>query len=207
MPWNQLNCLLSPCLQQFGFFPTHSACSPLCPPCHSILPLFLWLYIAVSISALPRGWSCRTRLWEICVRNLIWSPQDPNEWAACVCEHKHTTTWGHRPPIWLGGSLCQAGRKGQNQQASLLNWCGTTWCISFTKSLLSSSSKIRSRTNHFLFYVELTSQCNGKCLHVQFFFCHCNFNALHNFTDIVCWKSVQTSWSFSHFHIWQTNLL
>lgn len=43
-----------------------------------------FLYIAVSIWAMPAGQSCRSRLWERCVGNLIWSPQDLSEWSASV---------------------------------------------------------------------------------------------------------------------------
>lgn len=87
---------------------TPSPTYPLSPK-PSILPLSsAWLlYIAVSISAQPAGWSCRSRLWEICVDNAIWSPQDLSEWAASVC--------GRRLDTGLirggGGSLCRAGRK------------------------------------------------------------------------------------------------
>lgn len=91
-------------------------------------PAFPWLNIAVSISALPGGWSCRSRLWETCVGNLIWSPQDLSERPASVCEYKLDTDL-----IQMGDSLCQAGGKGQNQQASSVSWCGTTACILLTK--------------------------------------------------------------------------
>lgn len=35
--------------------------------------------------------------------------------------------------VWMGNSLCQAGRKGHGWQASLLNWCDTAVCLSLTR--------------------------------------------------------------------------
>lgn len=93
MAWNQLSDIVA-ALTTVWLLPYPQLPAPLCGP-HtspsSLLSLHVLLYIAVSISALPGGWSCRSRLWEICVGNPIWSPQDLSEWAASVCGHKLDT--------------------------------------------------------------------------------------------------------------------
>lgn len=131
MAWNQLSQIVA-ALATVWLLPYPQLPLSSLVPQRSILPLSsAWLlYIAVSISALPGGWSCRSRLWERCVGNPIWSPQDLSEWAASVCGLKLDTGL-----IRMGDSLCQAGRKGQNRQASLLNWCDTIVCFSLTRYL------------------------------------------------------------------------
>lgn len=57
-------------------------------PHPAILPLascMAVVYCCIHFKPCPGGRSCRSRLWEICVGNLIWSPRDLSEWAASVC--------------------------------------------------------------------------------------------------------------------------
>lgn len=89
MAWNQLSHIVD-ALTTVRLLPPrpNSSRSPLWSPTppSSLLHLAWLLYIAVSISSpAPGGRSCRSRLWEICVGNLIWSPRDLSEWAASVC--------------------------------------------------------------------------------------------------------------------------
>lgn len=72
-----------------------------------------FLYIAVSISAVPAGQSCRSRLWERCVGNLIWSPRDLSEWSACVCGCELDTGL-----VRMEDSLCRA-RKERSKPTGL----------------------------------------------------------------------------------------
>lgn len=113
MAWNQLSHIV-PALATVWLLPYPQLPLSSLVPHRSILPVSsAWLlYIAVSISALPRGWSCHSRLWEICVGNPIWSSGP--EWVSSFCLW---TQAGHRPHT--DGGLSVPGWKERSEPTAL----------------------------------------------------------------------------------------